>query len=262
MTAAVAAERIPPHPPTALVTGGSGGVGRAACLNLARRGYRVAFTYHANAAAAQALVAEVEAAGGSAQAHQVDLNDAARVADTVATVVRDFGGLDTVIHAAGPYVPQRYVSALTAEQFTEHVHTELIGFFNLVSASLPHLRSRQGSLVAVTSFAVRKFPPRDALSSVPKGGIEALVRAVAVEEGKYGVRANSVGPGALADGMTHRIRATGDISYELIEKVIPTIPLRRLGTAEEVATVVCFLASPEAAYVTGQHIDVDGGFQL
>lgn len=246
----------------ALITGGSGGVGRAASLNLARRGHRVALTYRSNAAAAEAVVDQIITSGGSALAAPVDLTDAAAISGLVERVGEQWGQVDTVVHAAGPYVPQHYVSAFTPELFAEHVTAELQGFFHLVHAVLPDLRATRGSLTAVTTFAVRKFPPRDALSSSPKAGVEALVRAVAAEEGKFGVRANSVGPGALADGMTHRIRATGDISHELIAEVIPTIPLRRLGTAEDVANVACFLASGEAAYVTGQHIDVDGGFQL
>lgn len=247
---------------TAIVTGGSGGVGRAVCLNLARRGYRVALTYRSNEGVAASAVEEIRAGGGMALAQQVNLTDDQGVEHFVRSAADELGPIDAVVHAAGPYVPQLYVSAFTSELFASHVNAELQGFFHLVRSSLPELRSTRGSLVAVTTFAVRKFPPRDALSSAPKAGVEALVRAIAAEEGKFGVRANSVGPGALADGMTHRIRETGDIPHELIAEVLPTIPMRRLGTAEEVASVACFLASDEAAYVTGQHIDVDGGFQL
>src|SRR5699024_4178752 len=129
-------------------------------------------------------------------------------------------------------------------------------------ATLPSLRVHGGSIVAVTSFAVRNPPPRDALSAVPKAGVEAPVRSIAVEEGKLNVRANGVGVGARSDGMTGQIRERGAISYELIDSVIPAIPLGRLGEGKDVARAVCFLASEEAAYITGQSLDVDGGIQL
>lgn len=243
----------------ALITGGTGGVGKAVCDQMSQRGYDIDFTFRSQAKAAQEIESSV---GGYTTAHQVDLNDCDSLQATVDQIVSYRGRVDAVIHAAGPYVEQEYVSQLTSEQFRNHTDIELLGFFNLVQATLPSLRVNGGSIVAVTSFAVRNPPPRDALSAVPKAGVEALVRSIAVEEGKFNVRANCVGPGALSDGMTDQIRERGAISYELIDTVIPTIPLRRLGEGKEVARAACFLASEEAAYITGQSLDVDGGIQL
>lgn len=243
--------------PVAFVTGGSGGVGGHTCRLLAARGYRVVFTFHANKTVATELEAEL---GGRGRAVRLDLTDAEAVTRVVDEAAQTYGRLDSLVHAAGPYAHQRYVGQFTAPQLAEHINGELMAFFHATSAALPRLRERGGSIVAVTTFALRRFPARDALSSIPKGGIEAMVQALAVEEGKYGIRANCVGPGALSDGMSTTSRATGDISFELIEQVIPTIPLRRLGTAREVAQAVDFLASDDASYISGQFLDVDGGF--
>ncbi len=245
--------------PVVIITGGTGGVGRAACELMAKRGYRVAFTYNSREHEARALE---ESIGPHANGTQINISQPSSVETFVNAVHNRFGRVDSLIHAAGPYVPQKYVSQFDATDFHHHVDIELFGFFTLTKAILPKLRETQGSIVAVTSFAVRHFPPRDALSSVPKAGVEALIRAIAVEEGKFGIRANCVGPGALADGMTDAIRASGDISFDVIDDVLPTLPMRRLGTGREVAQAACFLASPDASYITGQVLDVDGGFGL
>lgn len=245
----------------ALVTGGTGGVGSAVCVELARRGFDVSFTCRSNAARASEVVEEVEALGSVADGRVVDLLDPIAVDAMVSAVVEQHGRIDAVVHAAGPYVPQRFVSSFTSDQFRSHVDAELNAFFELVRSTLPHLRESSGSLTAVTSLALRRFPTRDALSSVPKGGIQALVHAVAVEEGRFGVRANTVGPGVLSDGMGVQLASSGDVPPAMRDRVIREVPLGRLGTGAEVAAVVAFFAA-DAAYVTGQWIDVDGGYQL
>lgn len=246
----------------ALVTGGTGGVGRGVCLRLARQGYRIAFTYNRNQDGAAELEAEIKALGGEALFDNPDMSVPEEADAFVARTVETFGRLDAVVNAAGPYAHQRFVSTFTSDQFSHHVRYELMAFFELVRAVLPHLRESRGSLTAVSSMALRRYPARDALSSVPKGGIEALIHAVAVEEGRFGVRANAVGPGVLDDGMGVNLAATGDVPPAMREAVIKQVPLGRLGLGDEVAAMVCFLVSDDAAYVTGQKIDVDGGYGL
>lgn len=246
----------------AVVTGGSGGIGSAICLMLAGRGSDVAFTFHSDEAAAAAVAAAVEGLGRAALSIRVDVTDAPAVKDFADAAAEQFGGVHTAVSAAGPYVPMRYVSQIDPELFREKVEADLFGAFHLVWAVLPHLRESRGSLVAVTSMAVRRYPPKDSLSAIPKGGVEALVRAVAAEEGRFGVRANSVGPGMMAAGMYHELVARGDFTEELLADATSSIALERPGTAEDIAEAVCFLASDRAAYITGKVLDVDGGYKL
>lgn len=248
--------------PVALVTGGTGGIGDAVSTKLATSGYDIAFTFNSNSEKANALASRLEAAGSRTCFQSVDLTDSSAVTEFVRSTVAEFQGIDVVVHASGPYVEQRYVSTFTSEQFRRHIDHELIGLFEIARATLPHLRTRSGSITAVTSVGVRRFPAKDALSSVPKGGMEALIRAIALEEGRYGVRANAVAPGVLGDGMMGMLASTGDVPAHQRAHLEATIPLRRLGLSEDVAGAVCFLASPAASYITGQSLDIDGGYSL
>lgn len=246
----------------AIVTGGSGGIGAAIVELLAARGSDVAFTYHRNETAARTVAATVTGAGRQARCDSVDVADPAAVTTFVDDVATEFGAVHTVVSAAGPLIPMRYVSQIEPALFKEKVEVDLVGAFNLVHAALPHLRESRGSVVAVTSMAVRTYPPKDSLSAVPKAGVEALVRAVAAEEGRFGIRANSVGPGLMEAGMYHALVESGDFSRELLEAGTRSIALGRPGQAMDVAEVAVFLASDAASYVTGQAIDASGGYKL
>jgi 3-oxoacyl-[acyl-carrier protein] reductase len=127
---------------------------------------------------------------------------------------------------------------------------------------LPYLREATGSVVAITTAATRRYPIRDGLSSGPKGAVEAVVRAIAAEEGRFGVRANCVGPGMLTDGMAARLIASGELDEAALEVTKRNIALRRFGEAVDVAEAVCFLASDRARFITGQMLDVDGGYTI
>ena len=248
------------RPGAVLVSGGSGALGAEICRLLAARGADVALSFHGNGEAAERVVAEIRMHGCDAEAWEADLVSPGSARELGELARRRFGSIHTVVHAAGPHVPQVHLSKVEPEDFRRHLEAEAGAFFNLVQPLLPELRERKGSIVAVTTAATRRFPVRDGLSAAPKGAVEALSRGLAAEEGRYGVRVNCVGPGMLTDGMAERLIASGDLGEDALDAARAAIPLRRFGRAIDVAEAVCFLASDRAAFISGQMLDVDGGY--
>jgi NAD(P)-dependent dehydrogenase (short-subunit alcohol dehydrogenase family) len=242
----------------ALVLGGSGAIGSAVAGALLGRGSAVAVTHRRESARVAELIAR--AAGSSLRAYRLDLADAVACTAVVEAVAGDFGGIHTLVYAAGPHVPMAHLSTVPPARFGAQLAGDAAAFFNAVQPALPHLRSARGSIVAVTTAATRRHPVRDGLSAAPKAAVEALVRGLAVEEGRFGVRANCVGPGMLTDGMAARLIAAGDLDERALAAARANIPLRRFGTAADVAEAVCFLACDRAGFISGQKLDVDGGF--
>jgi NAD(P)-dependent dehydrogenase (short-subunit alcohol dehydrogenase family) len=242
----------------ALVAGGSGGIGSAICQALARDGFDVALTYRSNAESAEYAAKGVRDLGAKAWVHQLDLTDA----DASAALVRSVPRLDTVVYAAGPPIPMGYTAQLTSQQFAYQLSADAAACFNLVQPAIERLRGSHGSIVALVTTALLRYATRDLLSAAPKAAVEQLVRAIAAEEGKNGVRANCVGVGVVATGMLDDLIASGDYHEVALEAARRAIPMRRFGSAEELADVVAFLAGPRSAYVTGQTLRVDGGYSV
>ncbi|GAA4481929.1 SDR family oxidoreductase [Rhodococcus olei] len=235
-------------------------MGRATARMLVERGSDVALTYFRSERALDPLLDTARTHGRTASTWQLDLSDAARTADIVNQVAEKFGGIHTLVYAAGPHVPMVHLSKVPPADFERQVVTDVAGFFNAAHATLPHLRESRGNIVAVTSAGTSRFPVRDGLSIGPKGAVEALVRGIAAEEGRFGVRANCVGPGMTTDGMAERLIASGDLDDTALDVARGNIPLRAFGDADDIAEAVCFLASDRADFISGQKLDVDGGF--
>lgn len=248
----------PDTPRIALVTGASGGLGRAVCRTLASQGHDLVLHYRNHRP--DDLIDEL--APAVRHAFSADLTDAGAVRQAVDHTTDAVGEIHVAVHAAGPHIEMVHLSKVSPEQFSEQMEHDSTAFFNLMHAVLPHLRRTQGSMTAITTAATTRYPTRDGLSSAPKAAVEALARAFAAEEGRFGVRVNCVGPGMLTDGMAERLIASGDLDEHALAVARANIPLRIFGNATDISEAVGFLASDRARFITGQKIDVDGGYGI
>jgi 3-oxoacyl-[acyl-carrier protein] reductase len=247
MTAALTGRR-------ALVTGGSRGIGAEIVRRLAADGAAVAFTYGASVADAEKLVVQVAEAGGTAVAIQADSGDPEQVASSVDETVAQLGGLDVLVNNAGvAYIND--VESLTLEQFDRLVAINVKGVFVAIQRALPHLREG-GRIINIGSINAERVPgPGLSIYAMSKGAVAGLTRGLARELGPRGITVNNVQPGPVATDMNPEEGDFADAARQVMA-------LGRYGQPREIASVVSYLAGPEAAYVTGANWNVDGGFTV
>ena len=246
----------------AFVAGGSGAIGAAVSAHLAASGSDIAITYMRSKEKAEKVAARVKELGRKASIHQLDLRDVEAVKACVEAVHAEHGALHTTVYAAGPIIPVKYLSKLTPQEVADTITTDILGAFNLIHATLPSLRQTHGVLVVLGTAAIDRYAKTDVLSAAPKAAIEVFVRAVAAEEGRYGVRANTVGVGLLDEGVVHAVQAQGGFNPAFMEVSKKMMALGRFGNSQEIAAAVVFLASDNASFITGQLLNVDGGFAM
>ena len=247
MTAVLAGRR-------ALVTGGSRGIGAEIVRRLAADGAAVAFTYGSSAAEAEKLAAEIAADGGTSVAIQADSGDPEQVAKSIDETVAQLGGLDILVNNAGvAYIGD--VETLTMEQFDRLVAINVKGVFAAIQRALPHL-GNTGRIINIGSINADRVPgPGLSIYAMSKAAVAGLTRGLARELGPRGITVNNIQPGPVATDMNPEVGEFADSLREVMA-------LGRYGQPRDIASVVSYLAGPEAAYVTGANWNVDGGFTV
>ena len=240
----------------ALVTGASRGIGAAIARVLADDGYAVAVNYAHSSDLAEGIAAEIIASGGSALAVQADVSDADAVAAMFSTVTAELGPVTVLVNNAG-ITQDGLLLRMGVDQWDEVLSTNLRSVYLCTKTALkPMLRARSGRIISVSSISGIAGNPGQSNYAASKAGVIGFTKSIAKEVGSRGITVNAVAPGFIATDMTD---ALGEA---VTEGVTRQISLGRLGQPEEVASVVRYLASEDASYITGQTIVVDGGLAL
>jgi NAD(P)-dependent dehydrogenase (short-subunit alcohol dehydrogenase family) len=245
----------------AVVFGASGGLGAASAGLIAQRGSDVVLTYRSRPGEAEKLAREIEALGRGALVVQCDVTQFEQVEAVIAAALARFGRVHTAVSAGGLVFDTGPMAEFRDASFRGVIETDVYGFYNITRAAVPAMRKAGGgSIVALVTCAVSRTVANDGLSATPKAAVATMVKQIAAEEGRAGIRANAVGPAVIEGGMVIPLRETP--AKALLDMAVDFTPMGRLGTCEEVAEVVAFLASSKASYVTGQIVMVDGGLAV
>ena len=240
----------------ALVTGASRGIGRAIALRLAESGYDVAVNYNSNAAEADKVVGAVTAMGRKAIAVRANAGDRAEVNAMFRTVVKELGRIDVLVNNAG-VVDDAFLLTVSPDSLDRSLNINVKGYFYCAqAATLKMFKAKKGVIINVSSVSSMMALPGQSVYAATKGAVNSMTATLARELAPYGIRVNAIAPGFIATDMV------AHLPEEKINEYLTQIPLGRLGKVEEVAELAAFLASDEAAYITGQTLVIDGGLSL
>jgi 3-oxoacyl-[acyl-carrier protein] reductase len=236
-----------------LVTGASKGIGKAIATALAQSSAQVAFTYLSSVEKGQALEAELTALGAKAKGYRSDASDYAQAEALIGQVLADFGQIDGLVNNAG-ITRDGLLMRMSEQQWDEVMHVNLKSVFNLTKAAIkPMMKAKVGSIVNITSVVGIRGNAGQANYAASKAGIIGFTKSVALELGSRNIRSNAVAPGFIETEMT------ASLDEKVVASWAEQIPLKRVGSAADVARAVQFLLSDASAYITGQVLQVDGG---
>ena len=240
-----------------LVTGASGGIGKAVAEKFAQNGYRVAVHYHNGKERAEALQKQLEQQGCSVMTIQADLRDSMQVQAMLEQIERSWGGVDVLVNNAG-VEQQKLFTDITDEEWRNMFAVHVDGAFYCARAVLPEMIHRKrGCIINVSSMWGQTGGSCEVHYSAAKGALQAMTKALAKEVGPSGIRVNCVAPGVILTEMNTRM-----FDQDTLEALKEETPLETLGTTEDVANMIYFLASAEAGFITGQIIGVNGGMVI
>lgn len=240
-----------------LVTGASGGIGKAVAEKFAQNGYRVAVHYHNGRERAEALQKQLEQQGCSVMTVQADLRDSMQVQAMIGQIERSWGGVDVLVNNAG-VAQQKLFTDITDAEWRNMFAIHVDGAFYCARAVLPEMIHRKrGCIINVSSMWGQTGGSCEVHYSAAKGALQAMTKALAKEVGPSGIRVNCVAPGVILTEMNTRM-----FDQDTLEALKEETPLETLGTTEDVANMIYFLSTEEAGFITGQIIGVNGGMVI
>ena len=243
----------------AIVTGSSRGIGKAVAERFARDGARVVVNYVKNKKAGEAVAAGIRKAGGEAIAVKADVSKKAEAQKLIQSAIKTYGRLDILVSNAGIVIDKPFVDS-TDKDWASAIENNLRGFYNVCQAALvPMLKQKSGRIIAtgsciteIADFGGNKY----SVCTASKGGITAMLRPIAAEVARQGVTVNAVSPGYIQTEML------GEVDQSGLEAALSLVPMRRYGKPSDIAAAMAFLASDDAAYITGQVLRVNGGMSM
>ena len=241
---------------TAVVTGGSRGIGKAIALRLAKEGYDIAINYASNSDAANETCEEIKQLEVNCKVYKADTSDIAQVKTMFKDIKKDFETIDVLVNNAG-VVDDAYLLMIRPDSLERSLAINIQGYINCAqAASLRMCSQKSGKIINISSVSSILAVPGQTVYSATKGAVNSMTQTMAKELAAYGIQVNAVAPGFVGTDMIKSI--PGDLA----EKYLESVPMKRLGTAEEVADCVASLVSDSFSYMTGQVIVLDGGLSL
>ena len=239
---------------TAIVTGGSRGIGAAICKRFAEQGANIALLYAGNTQKAEETKAALQEMGGKAEAYQCNVADAEQVAAVCKQIIKDFGGADILVNNAG-ITKDKLVPMMKVPDFDSVVDTNLKGAFYMIKQLYPvFMKQKSGKIINISSVSGLMGNPGQTNYSASKAGLIGLTKSVAKELASRNVNCNAIAPGFVATDMTENLSENNAL--------VDHIPMKRFAQPEDIANLALFLASDQSDYITGEVIRIDGGLAM